>query len=224
MRLDRWLRPIRERLRPAGDHATVFSRIHREQHWGDGEGISGPGSTEARGAQFRDDLIATLRRLEVRVLLDAPCGTCAWTGPVADAVEQYIGVDVVPAIVEANRVRHAGPRRAFLVADITRDPVPAADAILCRDALVHFPIVDVWRALARFRDSGARYLITTTFVERRVNAEIRTGRWRPLNLEAPPFLFPPPESTIDERCDKAGARDKRLAVWRVAALPALRRR
>jgi hypothetical protein len=29
---------------------------------------------------------------------------------------------------------------------------------------------------------------------------------------------------MDERCDKAGAGDKRLAVWRIAALPALRPR
>lgn len=224
MRLHPRLRAIRDRLAPGRDHATIFARVYHERHWGEGDGISGPGSTEARGAQFRDDLIATLRRLEVRVLLDAPCGTCAWTGPVADAVDRYIGVDVVPAIVDGNRVRHAGPRRTFHLADITRDPLPEADAILCRDALVHFATADVWTALARFQASGARYLITTTFVDHRDNGEIRTGDWRPLNLEAPPFGWPPPDSAIDERCDKDGARDKRLAVWRLAALAHLRPR
>jgi SAM-dependent methyltransferase len=162
MRLPPRLRPIRDRLWPARDHGTVFSRIHREGAWGDGEAASGPGSTAARGAQFRDALVARLRQLEVRVLLDAPCGTFAWTGPVADAVERYVGLDVVPAIIEANRLRHGGAGRDFVLADITRDALPASDAILCRDALVHFSTADVWAALARFRASGARYLVTTS--------------------------------------------------------------
>jgi hypothetical protein len=56
-----------------------------------------------------------------------------------------------------------------------------------------------------------------------VNAEIRTGGWRPLNLQAAPFGFPPPEWSIDERCeaDEGRYRDKRLGVWRLAALPAV---
>jgi hypothetical protein len=211
---------LRDRVAP-GDHEAIFSRVHRRRRWGDGESVSGPGSAEARAASFRGDLVAALQTLEVRVLLDAPCGDFNWTAPVADAVERYVGVDVVRPLVEANTVRHAAPGREFRHLDITRDPLPAADAILCRDGLVHFASGDIWAALGRFRATGARYLVTTSFPGRRANPEIRTGGWRPLNLEAAPFHFPRPLLAIDERCTHTGGiyRDKILAVWPMLTVP-----
>jgi hypothetical protein len=203
-----------------GDHATIFARIHRERAWGDDGSLSGPGSTPARGADFRDDLLALLRALDTRVLLDAPCGDCAWIGPVADRVAEYIGVDVVPALIAANQARHATRGRSFLQADLTRDPLPRADVVLCRDCLVHFSTRDVRAALANLRRSGAQWLITTTFVGVEHNREIRTGDWRPLNLERPPFSLPPPEALVDERCLRDGGqwRDKRLGLWALQSL------
>jgi hypothetical protein len=214
------LRHLRDRIVRPSDHGVIFSRIHRENVWGSPESASGPGSTQARAADFLDDLLATLHDLEVRVLLDAACGDFNWAGPVADAVDRYIGVDVVPDLIAVNRVRHADPRREFLRLDLTRDALPAADAVLCRDCLVHFSFADAWAAIRNVQRSGARYLIATTFVDRPRNAEARTGRWRTLNLEAPPFNFPPPLRIIDERRTSDGGRyrDKRLGVWPLDAL------
>ena len=45
----------------------------------------------------------------------------------------YRGVDIVPDIVEGNRMLGL----PFAVADITSHPLPAVDLIVCRDALVH---------------------------------------------------------------------------------------
>jgi hypothetical protein len=215
------LRHVRDRIVRPRDHGVIFSRIHRENAWGDAESASGGGSTRARASAFLDDLVATLHDLDIRVLLDAACGDFNWTGPVADAVERYIGVDVVPALVAANQARHGGPGREFLLRDLTRDALPAADAVLCRDCLVHFSFADARAALANLQRSGARYLIATTFVDRDRNVEARTGWWRTLNLEAPPFDFPPPLRAIDERClgGDGRFRDKRLGVWEMASLP-----
>ncbi|MEW5930591.1 MAG: class I SAM-dependent methyltransferase [Gemmatimonadota bacterium] len=215
-------RMLRARLRPAADHRAVFGGIYRRNAWGDAESVSGPGSTRARGADFAADLAALLRRLEARTLLDAPCGDFNWIAEVADGVERYVGLDVVPELVERNRRRHATERRSFAQADISRDPLPAADVVLCRDCLVHFSDRDVWAALANFRRSGSRWLLTTTFVERGASGDIRTGQWQPLNLQAAPFRFPAPLELVDERCTHTGGtfRDKRLGLWEVAALPA----
>src|SRR5215204_410766 len=206
------LRRVRERILPPKDHGVIFSRIYRENAWGDVESVSGPGSRQNRAAAFLDDLVAALRQLEVRSLLDAPCGDFNWAAPVADAVDHYIGADVVPELVAANHERHAGPRRAFLQLDLTRDALPTADAVLCRDCLVHFSFADVWAALDNIQASGARYLIATTFVDRTYNEDARTGWWRTLNLQAPPFAFPAPLLAIDERCEGGDGlyRDKRL--------------
>jgi hypothetical protein len=208
-----WSRKTREMRR-------VFGAIHAARAWGDCESASGPGSTKERAATFLPDLVALVRSLGVRRLLDAPCGDFNWAAPLAEAVESYVGVDVVPAIVAANQ-RHAGPRRRFLCRDIVRQRLPAADLVLCRDALVHLAETDVFAALANLRRTGARWLLTTTFVgDERANPDVPTGGWRPLNLERPPYSLPPPAAVVDERCHHTGGiyADKRLGLWEFAAL------
>jgi SAM-dependent methyltransferase len=199
----------------------IFQAIYQENLWGSQESKSGPGSTLSRSADFLPDLVALVGTLNTRVLLDAPCGDFNWAGPLADAVPRYIGVDVVGDIITRNQRLAGGPTRVFLHGDLTTDPLPAADVILCRDCLVHFAFADIWRALRNFQASGSRYLLTTTFVERYDNPDIATGGWRPLNLERPPFCFPPPVAAVDERCLHTGGtvRDKRLGLWALAPLP-----
>ncbi|HEX2093318.1 MAG TPA: class I SAM-dependent methyltransferase [Longimicrobiaceae bacterium] len=202
-------------------HESVFTRIYQRNGWGDPESVSGPGSTRERGASFTPDVVRLLRRLDARVLLDAPCGDFNWAAEIADAVEEYVGVDMVRELVLRNQREHQRPGRRFLHADLTRDPLPRADVILCRDCLVHFSDRDVWAALRNFRRSGSKYLLTTTFLDRPANAEIRTGGWRPLNLEAAPFHLPPPADLVDERCLHTGGiyADKRLALWALDTVP-----
>ncbi|MFN8524462.1 MAG: class I SAM-dependent methyltransferase [Chloroflexota bacterium] len=198
----------------------AFAEIYRVRGWGDGESVSGPGSGVERTAAFRPTLASTLRALNARSLLDAGCGDLNWM-PLLDAgLRRYVGVDVVPELIEALRARAAGPGREFLVADISRDPLPRADAILCRDCLVHLTLGDGVLAIENFKASGARYLVATTFVDRTTNDEIPTGHWRTLNLCAPPFSLPPPIALIDEHCTHTGGiwRDERLGVWDLRAL------
>ena len=212
---DFWLRASRRR------HRRVFSRIFRENSWGHAESVSGPGSTRERGAMLLPALVELVTKLQIRTLLDAPCGDFNWALPLAEAVASYIGVDVVEDIIQHNVREHGSANRTFLTADITRDPLPRADLVLSRDSLVHFSFADIRAALRNFRRSGSEYLLTTTFLDRTSNQNIRTGSWRVLNLEAPPFRFPSPLAVIDEHCLHTGGiyRDKRLGLWRLADLP-----
>lgn len=200
----------------------IFGAIHAAKSWGDCESSSGPGSTRERAASFLPDLIALVRSLGTSTLLDAPCGDFNWTAPLADAVDRYIGVDIVPELIESNRRRWSSPGRQFLCRDIVGQRLPSADLFFCRDALVHLSEADIFRTLANLRRSGAEFLITTTFAGDRLNEDIRTGEWRPLNLQRPPFAFPTPLEVIDEHCHHTGGiyRDKRLGLWRFADLPA----
>ena len=204
------------------DMRRVFSAIHAAKAWGDCESSSGPGSTRERAASFLPDLIALVRSLRIAVLLDVPCGDFNWTEPLADSVDRYIGIDVVPALIKANRQGWSSPRRQFLCRDMVRQRLPAADLVLCRDALVHLSEDDIFVALANLRRTGAEYLIATTFIGDRTNIDIANGEWRPLNMQHPPFLFPSPLELVDERCHHTGGiyADKRLALWRFKDLPA----
>jgi len=207
--------------RKSREMRRIFSAIHANRGWGDCESSSGPGSTRDRAAQFLPDLIALVESLRVSTLLDAPCGDFNWAQPLADSVATYIGVDVVPALIEANRQLWSAPNRQFLCRDIVRQRLPRADLVFCRDALVHLAQVDIASALGNMRRTGATYLIATTFIGDRENPDTATGGWRPLNLQRPPYAFPPPLEMVDERCYHTGGiySDKRLALWRFEHVP-----
>ena len=198
--------------------------------WSGAESRSGDGSSLAATAQVRVELPALFRKLGVRRLLDVPCGDFHWMAHVdlaAAGITSYVGGDVVGDIVAANNARHAAPGRSFVQVDLTTGPLPAvdgapADAVLCRDCLVHLSFANVARALDVLRASGASYLITTTFLDHSENVDVVDGDWRPLNLERAPFNFPVPATVLVEGCMEEGGAyaDKALAAWRIGDLRA----
>jgi SAM-dependent methyltransferase len=211
------------RIGDAPDQNTighVFETIYRTHAWPGSESVSGPGSGLVRTALIRDDLTRLVRALDVKVILDAGCGDFNWMNETDLAECRYIGVDVVPELIGRNRTLYAAAGREFEVCDVTRDPLPAVDLIVCRDCLVHLPFREALRALENFKASGSTYLLTTTFTARTANADIVIGQWRPLNLQRAPFDLPEPLGLIDERCQVDDGRysDKRLALWPLARL------
>jgi len=206
--------------REALEHERVFSGIYARREWGDSESVSGPGSGLARTVGVRDELIRLLQELEVETFLDAGCGDFHWLCVAALPVREYVGVDVVRQLIDELEVHQAAPGRAFLQADITRDRLPRVDFVLCREVLMHFPDHDVFAAVSNLKRTRARWLLTTTFVDRERNDAIELGSWRPLNLEAPPFEFPPALRTFDDvpLVDREQFLDKRLALWELQKL------
>ena len=189
--------------------------------WSGAESRSGVGSSLAATARLRSELPPLLRSLGIRRLLDLPCGDFHWMKEVDLEGIEYIGGDIVQAAVEANRASYEGPGRRFIRADLTSGPLPAADAIFCRDLLVHFSFENIARAFRTMRASRAEWLLTTTFTGPRANSDIVDGDWRPLNLERAPFHLPSPVVIIVEGCTEEGGAyaDKSIGVWRTADLP-----
>jgi hypothetical protein len=206
---------------PAGTREH-FTRIYRRNTFGSRESRSGQGSTAEQTATIRREVPALLRELGAKSVLDAPCGDLNWLRQTELGVERYTGVDIVRELVDSNRARFGGNGREFLCGDLSSDPLPAADVILCRDCLVHLSFRDAEKTLANFKRSGSRYLLTTTFPARETNVELSAGMiWRTLNLERAPFNLPPPLRLINENCSEAGGAfaDKSLGLWRLEDLP-----
>ena len=204
------------------DLAARFERIERINLWGAATSVSGLGSEDPATAAIREALPGLLHRLGARSLLDAPCGDAGWIGSMQlDA--DYVGIDIVPSLIAANsaRVARGELRGRFVVADITRDSLPRCEVILCRDCLVHLSFQNIARAIARFRASGAQFLLVTTFPEWEDNRNCEDGDWRALNMTKPPFGWPSPRELINERCDEGdgGWRDKSLGLWRLDEMP-----
>jgi hypothetical protein len=198
----------------------IFDRIYSTGAWGGTESVSGPGSGVERASLFRADLESLLRELNVRTLLDAPCGDFRWLATFELPIDRYVGVDIVPALVARNRDQYENDRRRFYVADMVCDLLPRVDLILCRDGMVHLCDAEIVATLRNFKKSGSRWMLTNTFVEHANHTDITTGEWRALNLTLPPFNLPPPEQIIDEHClgYDGQYRDKCLALWSLPSL------
>jgi SAM-dependent methyltransferase len=212
-------RSIRERAearRLAGRSADeVFEEIYRRNHWRGDESISGTGSDKQQTARIVEELPRLLRRHGAASMLDIPCGDFNWMSRVDLAGIEYIGGDIVPALVESNTERYARPGVSFRRLDLMSDPLPPVDIVFCRDCLVHFSLADARRALANIAASGSRFLLTTTFPEHPRNRDIPTGLWRELDLESPPFMLGTPLELLNEGCTEGGGthRDKSLGLW-----------
>jgi len=201
--------------KPSPSMRDIFSDIYKRRVWGDGESVSGPGSSLARTSVFRDEVATLLRTIKAGSLLDAACGDFNWLKEMRLDSVRYTGVDIVPELVLRNQQAYGNSTRTFLNLDITIDVLPPADVILCRDALVHFSVADIVAAIQNFKKSKSTYLLTTTFTSFGENTDIRTGDWRQINLQISPFHFPQPLILIDEKCDHSEGvfLDKGLALW-----------
>lgn len=204
----------------AGD---VFDTIHERNAWAAAGSASGPGSELRETEDVRALLPALLDRLGARSMLDAPCGDFAWMKEVELGDRDYVGGDIVEALVAANEKAFGGPRRRFRRLDIRVDPLPPVDLIFCRDCLIHLSFGDGRAALANFRRSGATFLLTTTHPDVEENLPIRTGDYRPVNLTRPPYRLPAPLELFRDRYAPAAGETlidpgKSLGLWRIADL------
>ena len=197
----------------------VFREAFRSNLW-NGESLSGPGSTEAQTARIVSAIPRLCERLQVRCLLDVPCGDFSWVATLDMPSVSYVGGDLVPEIVKRNRDLYAAPNRTFLELDLTTSELPPSDLVLCRDCLVHLSNSDALAALKTGARSEGRWLLTTTFPAERENVDIVTGDWRPIDLTKSPFDLPQPIELLNEGCtEQDGAfSDKSLGLWTVSGL------
>jgi len=199
---------------------STFAPYYRDNRWGDSESTSGPGSNLNSTTKLRSELPQLLAEIGTKTLLDAPCGDFNWMKETNFRLEQYIGVDVVSEIVTRNQTLYGNERTTFFVRDLTRDELPCADVILCRDCFIHLSYRHIAAAIKNFKRSRSTYLLTNTYPLWRSNGNIRTGDFRPVNLLLPPFDFPPSLRQIDEKFSEQQPEffGKTLELWRLADL------
>lgn len=198
----------------------VFEKIYEIHHWYHEESKSGPGASLRQTKTVRYILPTLLQELNIRTILDIPCGDFNWMKEVDLTDYEYYGGDIVDTVVTYNAKVYAKQGRQFLWADITTSPLPKVDLIFCRDCFVHFSYNDIKTAIRNVKKSRSKYLLTTTFPARS-NVDVTTGSWRPINLEAVPFLFPAPLRLFNENCSEGYGMftDKSLGLWDIDRLP-----
>ena len=209
---------VRERLLQES-RQQIFGRMYTRNSWGNLESVSGGGSDLAQTGTIRREIAALAKELGIRTMLDAPCGDYNWMQHVPVELDEYVGADVVPELIEENTRRYGSPTRRFAVLDICQDELPAVDLILCRDCLVHLPLHSAAAAVKNFARSGSRYLLATTYpgVVARNRPLLITGNWRPLDLALPPFSLGEPLRLVNEECTESDDfPEKSLGLWSLA--------
>jgi len=196
---------------------SIFIEIYKKNGFMGVESVSGPGSSLKQTNIIRRELPELLKALDVRSLLDAPCGDFNWMKDLSLDIESYIGIDIVPDLIRINSAQYSNGSRRFICLDIVKDSLPSVDLILCRDCFVHLAFFEILRALRNFSQSNSKYILTTTFTSVQKNEDIITGFWRPINLQRAPFNFPAPIKIINEGCTEGNGMypDKCLGLWKL---------
>ncbi|MBW6474931.1 MAG: glycosyltransferase [Anaerolineaceae bacterium] len=204
-----------------------FSEVYEKNIFGGRVSRSGEGSDLVQTEIIRRELPKIIENYSIKTFLDAPCGDWYWMRDTNLGVEQYIGVDIVEAMIEKHKKSFGSPSRTFLCLNLATDALPKADLIFSRDCLVHLTFADALKIISNFKISGAKYLLTTTFVDRTKNNDLvgKDGFWRPLNLRLAPFNFPEPLLMVNEGCtEEAGqCTDKSLGLWLLSDIKILPR-
>jgi len=199
---------------------NTFKKIYNNNHWNSKESPSGTGSEAKQTTTLIKKFDELIHEMEIKTLLDIPCGDFIWMNKVDLTQINYIGADIVADLIDENRQKYRSNSIRFTQLDLITDKLPRCDLIISRDCLVHLSNSDILKSIKNIIASNSKYLLTTTFVKHSLNYDIATGDWRAIDLLKPPFNFPQPLLMIDEECSEGNSEyaDKSLGLWNISDL------
>ncbi|MBL8823121.1 MAG: class I SAM-dependent methyltransferase [Planctomycetia bacterium] len=203
------------------DYASRFQQTFEQKKWGASlETVSGEGSTMERTAGIRDGLPRLIQQFQIKSMIDAPCGDYYWMKHVDLPLDSYLGLDLVPAIIEKNQQEFAKPPRIqFQVGDLIAGPIPKADLIMIRDCFIHLSLGHIKSVLKNVKDAGITWLLASQSPEQTYNRDIPSGPGcRDINLKLAPFLLPEPRYIIRET-NQPELPEAQMALWHRDDLP-----
>jgi hypothetical protein len=133
---------------------AIFSEIYARNMWGGTSGgfNSGPGSGDKE--LFAAIVNRFVDEYGIRSIVDLGCGDFRIGQQIARPGIKYVGVDVVPALVERNQTLFGSEHISFERCDLITDDLPAGDLCVIRQVLQHLSndqIRTILRKLVAFR-------------------------------------------------------------------------
>ncbi len=200
----------------------VFTDIYtNNSFWGGTESVSGTGSDLRNTKSLIDDLNKLLVDFNISSVLDIPCGDFNWMNKVNYNGIDYVGADIVEALVKINAEKYKEhDNLKFVLLNLIEDPLPKSDLIIVRDCFVHLSMESIYNSIKNIKASGSKYLITTSFPEHPINLDIITGGWRTLNFQAKPFNFPKPVLVVNENYKGSNGeyKDKSMILFKISEI------
>jgi hypothetical protein len=186
----------------------VFNSIYKSNHWNKNQkfdldqSYSGPGS--AANSIQTNNLILELQKFfrenDIKNILDAPCGDCAWIKRIFQTDIKYTGIDVVEDLISQNKLTFSSNSNTeFYCKDLTEyNDFDNFDFILMRDFFIHMTISQIKKILNNLKKSNCRYFAFNNYESVNLNKEISTGQHRKINLIKDPFNLDFPFYKIQE--------------------------
>ena len=177
----------------ASEWSDVGVEKAKTGHW---ESASGPGSTNLVASDTVELIKSTIEERGVKSILDLGCGDWNWMQNLKPLFEgvTYEGWDAGQQIVSSNTEKYSTANISFHRKDIISEEYPKVDLIVCRDVLFHLPISDGLKVIENVKSSGAKYLISTSFIDMEENVIEKTVingvdgfNFYRINLLAEPF-------------------------------------
>jgi hypothetical protein len=171
----------------------AFTDIYVNRKWDSGQltddSVSGPGSSIAHTVNIRAELPELFKTFGITRVFDAGCGDLNWMSRVLqDSPDvEYTGGDIVDELIEQNQ--KAYPEHTFVTVDITRDALPSADLMICRECLFHLSDSDIKLALNNFLQSDIAAILMTSDLVDDANRDIESGDFRWVNFFNTPWNF-----------------------------------
>lgn len=202
----------------------LFTEYYQNNTWTGKESLSGPGSDYEQTKFLIPELNIMLKYLNIKSMLDVPCGDFNWMKHVDLNSIDYHGADIVDEVINSNNKKYASDSVNFSVIDLVNDALPTVDLIIVRDCLVHLSTEDTFKAFNNIKQSKSKYLLTTNFLwsHQNDNYDINVGEWRRINLQKHPYNFKYPERIIIEGNIQSNDRDKTMSLWHIKDIPDFR--
>lgn len=196
-----------------------FSNIYKYKLWfSNKESESGAGSTLKATENVREILPRLLSEINAKNLVDIGCGDFYWMKEVQLPCD-YMGIDIVRSIIDKNTKLYSNANIKFVQGNMVDGSLPEeADVVLCREVIFHLSYSDSTKLIDNVVKSNARYLIVTSDTAVKENKDIRTGDYRGLNLNLPPYKFPEAKAIIE---DSGVSSTRYLGLWEIKSLRSL---
>ena len=169
----------------------VFEQIYAAKVWGKG---SGEGSDIAYCGRYAEVLVKIIQDFRVGSVLDLGCGDWqhGFSRHINWAGVNYLGIDVVAAVVERNQKEFGSEHIRFQHGNILDCEPPGADLILIKDVIQHWSNASVLRLLPKLKAFGLALVTNDLFSSHRrtLNQDIPDADYRPIDVMAPPFNVP----------------------------------
>ena len=159
----------------------IFDLVYDRDIWGGGSGVGSDMTCTAIYAGLVQHLISSFA---IRRIVDIGCGDWRFSRYIDFGEAEYLGVDIVASVVEANNQAYGTDRIRFERVDATIFDLDECDLVLCKDVLQHLSNDNIFKILRQL-SKASMWLITNDFWP--VNEDCRNGDTRPLSLTAAPF-------------------------------------